>query len=50
MKTEHNPQIQTIDDLFVKDGAIQQLVKSTVETIIQGELEEHLGYSFSKKE
>ena len=41
--------IQSINDLFAKDGIIQNLVKSTVETILQGELEDHLGFSFREK-
>jgi len=41
--------IQKIDDLFADNGIIQELVKSTVETILKGELEDHLGYSFRKK-
>lgn len=41
--------IHSLDDLFAENGIVQNLVKSTVETILKGELEDHLGYSFRQK-
>ncbi len=54
MNTEKQPQnplanIQSLDDLFTENGVIQNLVKSTIETILKGELEDHLGYSYRQK-
>jgi|LULF01.1.fsa_nt_gb transposase-like protein len=50
-KQSQNPisNIQNLDDLFAENGIVQNLVKSTVETILKGELEDHLGYSFRQK-
>jgi transposase-like protein len=54
MNTEKQSQnlstLKNLDDLFAENGIIQNLVKSTVETILKGELEDHLGYSFRQKE
>lgn len=46
MNTEKQPQnpltnIQNLDDLFAENGLVQNLVKSTVETILKGEVEDH---------
>jgi len=54
MKAQNQPEtpfdgIKNLDDLFRENGIVQNLVKSTVETILKGELEDHLGYSFRKK-
>lgn len=51
-KQSQNPiaSIQNINELFVENGIVQNLVKSTVETILKGELEDHLGYSFRQKQ
>ncbi len=54
MNTEQQSQnplanIQNLDDLFAENGIVQNLVKSTVETILKGELEDHLGYSYRQK-
>lgn len=54
MNTEKQSQktflnIQNLDDLFAENGFIQNLVKSTVETILKSELEDHLGYSYRQK-
>lgn len=50
-KQSQNPlaNIHSLDDLFAENGIVQNLVKSTVETILKGELEDHLGYSFRQK-
>lgn len=54
MNTEQQSQnplgkIQNLDELFAENGIVQNFVKSTVETILKGELEDHLGYSFRQK-
>lgn len=54
MNTENQSQkslrrIQNLDELFAENGMVQNLVKSTVETILKGELEDHLGYSYRQK-
>lgn len=35
---------KTIEDVMGKNGLIKRLIKSTIENILQAELEEHLGY------
>ena len=36
---------KTIDDLFEDGGALQMMLKKSMETMLKGELEDHLGYS-----
>ncbi len=35
---------KTYEDLMGKDGAIKKLIKSSLETMLESELTEHLGY------
>lgn len=37
--------IKTVDDFFGKEGAFSKLFSKTIETMLEAELEEHLGYS-----
>ena len=37
-------QVESMDDFFGKDGVFAQLFADTLETMLEGELTEHLGY------
>ncbi|MCB0413149.1 MAG: hypothetical protein KDD50_02370 [Bdellovibrionales bacterium] len=36
---------KSMDDLFAEGGALQLMLKNSMETMLKAELEDHLGYS-----